>query len=102
MGPIEKNIVSQAKRFKEPIPERIKNKPRLGIGLEIFLDAFYDLEHDRNWIAGNTAQPLPIAWSSLIKYAEVYELPSTLREELLYFVRELDSTYMRYLNKRGG
>ena len=98
MGAIEKTLLKQAKRFNEPIPDRIKNKPRLGLGLDIYLDAFFDLENDRNWILGTTAHPLPIAWGTLIQYAEMYELTGIMREELIYFVRALDNAYIAHLN----
>lgn len=101
MAPIEKNLVAQCKRFGEPLPERIKNKPRLGLGLDIFLDAFFDLEYDRNWLVGTVAQPLPISWGTLQKYAEIYEFSGILRDDLLYLVRALDNAYINYINKKS-
>ncbi len=101
MGPIEQNLIKQAKRFKEPLPDRIKNKPKLGLGLDYFLEAFYVLEHDRTWLTGMAVIPLPLPWGTLVKYAEVHELTGVLFEELLYFVRELDIAYVQYLTQKS-
>lgn len=99
MSRIEKNLIKQARRFNQPIPERIKNKPKLGIGLDIFLDAFYDLEHDRIWLTGEKIIPLPISWSAIAQYTNFYEITGILRDELLYFVKELDNAYIKHISK---
>lgn len=101
MAPIEKNLLRQAKRFGEPIPDRIRNKPRLGMGLDIFLDAFFDLEHERTFLVGAAIQALPIPWQSINKYAEVHELTGDLYDDMLYFIRALDDAYLKHVNKKA-
>lgn len=100
MAGIEQNIVKQAKRFNEPIPDRIKNKPKLGLGLDLFIDAFWDLEHDRVWASGMSAVPLPLAWSALHNYALYHELAGEAYEDMLYFLREMDSAYISHIMKK--
>lgn len=100
MSGIEKNLIKQAKRAGEPIPDRIANKPRLRMGLELFLEAFFELEHERQYLVGAAVQALPIPWHIINKYAEVHELTGDLYDDLLYFVRALDDAYIKHLNKK--
>jgi hypothetical protein len=96
MSAVEENIVKQAKRCGDPIPDRIKNKPKLRIGLEPYLDAFHELHTERQGGFGLTQIP----WSSIVKYTEVYELSGEAREDMLHFVRVLDDAYIALMEKR--
>ncbi len=87
MGPIEKDIVTQCLRFKQPIPERILNKPELQKGLDIYLQAFLDLSLDRT----NEA----IGWSSIIAYAQYYGFDFEQTEDLIFFIRAMDEEYLK-------
>ena len=100
MGGIEKNLIAQAKRFKQPLPDRIANKPRLKSGMDLFMLAFLDLQHDRAWLSGDVAQPLSITWRTICDYAEIYDITGNLLHEMLYFVRELDDAYIRHVNRK--
>lgn len=101
MGAVEKNLVKQAKRAGRPIPERIKNKPRLLTGLDIYLDAFFDLEHERPWIAGEVVIPLPISWTTMHTYAAAHGFIGEIYENFMFFMREMDSAYLQHLNKKA-
>jgi len=94
MEKVEQNIVKQALRFKQPIPERIANKPELLKGLNVYLQAFLDLSSDRfNEI---------IAWSSIVRYSEYYGFDFEQTEDLIYFIRNMDAAYLKHVSKKSG
>lgn len=93
MGPHEQSISKQAIRAGQPIPARIANAPELHFGLELFLNAFFDLDTERQ--AGFSIGPIP--WSKIREYAKAYELDSDLSEDLMYFVKALDNAHMKRL-----
>lgn len=77
----------------KPIPERIANKPVLNPGLNLYLDAFFDLQHDKN-----EANKVP--WTVIIKYAEIYEFSNIQTDYLIYFIRSLNNVYSKWINKK--
>ena len=79
-----------------PIPERIENAPVLMQGLELYLRAFFDLDSER----GIGFSILPIPWFSIIRYAEVYGFDEEQREDLVFFIRRMDSAHIERLNKK--
>lgn len=87
MGPIEVNIRQQAKLAGDPLPDRIKNKPRLRSGLSFYYQAFLDLDTERDLSAG--AQQIP--WSAIVKYAAHCDCDQIESEEMEYLVRYLDN-----------
>ena len=98
MSVIEKNILAQAKRFGEPIPDRIKNRPRLRFELAFFLDAFYELDTDRNVSVSFG----PIPWSSLHNYAVANELVGEEYYDFMYLVRAIDSAYIKHMREKSN
>lgn len=98
MGPIEQNIIAQAKRCRDPIPERIRNKPRLHFNLSFFLDAFLELDTDRD--VGMGFGPIP--WSSLHNYAVVHELCGGAYDDFMYLLRQLDNAYIKHITSKGA
>ena len=98
MGEIEQNLAKQAARAKAPLPDRIANAPVLHQGLELYLDAFFDLDSDRQ--VGQALLPIP--WSSVIRFAEVYELDNEQRDDLLFFIRCMDNAHIDRVNKKNA
>lgn len=99
MGGIEENIVKQAVRFGQPIPDRIANAPQLNIGLDFYFQAFMDLINDRS---NGQASIGPICWSNIKAYAEHYELDEDDSERLFYFIKEMDIEYVKKVNRLNG
>jgi len=93
MGPHEQTIAKQAVRAGQPIPSRIANAPELHIGLELFINAFFDLDTERQ--AGFSIGPIP--WSKIKEYSEAYRFDEDLTEDLFYFVKALDNAHMKRL-----
>lgn len=97
MGPHEQTISKQAIRAGQPIPARIANAPELHFGLELFINAFLDLDSERD--AGFTLGPIP--FSKIREYAKAYEFDEDLTEDLIYFVKALDNANMKRLEREA-
>lgn len=98
MGAIERNIARQAIRAGEPIPERIQNAPVLTEGLQLYLDAFFDLDSERSHAVGIT----PIPWTSIRSYAEAYDFDEDQTEDCFFFVKRMDAENMKRLERKRG
>ncbi len=98
MGPIEQNIAKQAVRSGQPLPERIANAPELQTGLNLFLQAFFDLDAERTHALTLT----PIPWTSIKAYAEAYDFDDEQTEDLLYHVRRMDDEHLKRLAKKAS
>ena len=96
MGPIEQNIAKQAMRSGEGLPERIANAPELRIGLNLYLQAFFDLDSERS----HALAPTPIPWLSISEYGKVFEFSEEQTEDLFYFVKIMDSEHLKRLTKK--
>lgn len=95
MGEHEQTIAKQAIRAGQPIPTRIANAPELHIGLELFINAFFDLDTERQ--AGLSIGPIP--WSKIREYATAFEFDQELTDDLFYFVKQLDNANMKRLER---
>lgn len=96
LGPIEQNIAKQAMRSGAEMPERIANAPELKMGLQLYLNAFFDLDLERSHHLGITA----ISWSSIVNYSIACELDEDQREDLFYVIRKMDSAHLERLSKK--
>jgi hypothetical protein len=101
MAPIEANLVRQARRAGDPIPDRILTKPKLGLGLDFFLEAFFDLENERAFLMGDKVHALPIPWRALNEYAVAYGVVGETYDEFMFFMRALDTAYVGHANKKA-
>lgn len=95
MSSKEEYLKKQAKMMRQPVPDRIKNKPKLGTGLQLYYDAFMELQNDRNE-AGF------IPWTVKTQYADRFKFSELQYENLNYFLNKLCGCYSEWLNKRRG
>lgn len=95
MGGIERDIVKQAVRSKQPIPDRILNAPTIRFGLDFFLQAFFDLDSER--AVGFGLGRIP--WHSIRQYADEFELEGEYRESLFFFIHRMDTAYLNNTKK---
>jgi len=96
MGQIEQNIAVQAQRAGAPLPDRIANAPELQKGLELYLNAFFELDSERQ--VGFSVLPIP--WRSIVNYAQVYGFDDEQREDLIFLVRKMDNAHIDRLKKK--
>jgi hypothetical protein len=94
---IEQNILKQAIRFGQPIPERITQAPELRLGLRLYFNAFFDLDAERSHALALT----PIPWRSIIAYAQAYEFDEEQTENLVFFIRSMDNANLERLQKKS-
>lgn len=80
----------------QPLPDRIANAPELITGLELYLQAFFDLDCERSHGMGLTRIP----WSSIKDYAIAFDFDSRQTEDLFYYIRALDFANLIYLEER--
>lgn len=101
MGPIEKDLAIKTRREGEPLPERIAKAPRLYMGLEFYLDAFHDLDGERNHAFGYQRIPR----SHIVDYAVEKGLSREGMADLIFLIRRIDEAHierLKELEKRGG
>lgn len=96
MSAIEQNIAMQAVRAGRPIPEKILNAPVLNLGLELFLNAYLDLDCERSHSFG----PTPIPWTSVKQYCQFYDFDKELTNDVFYHVRKLDDFNLKRIEKK--
>jgi hypothetical protein len=96
LGPHEQAIARQAMRAGQPLPDRIANAPELEEGLQLYLQAFFDLDSERTHGMGLS----PIPWSSMADYARTFDFDGEQTEDLFYFVRRLDSEHLKRLGEK--
>lgn len=96
-GPTEQTIIRQAAQQRLPIPDRILNKPTLLKGLELYLQAFMDLNNSRQM--GPSGEG-PVSWEAVLKYCQYYDLDTEQTEDMLYHVQCMDSIYLSHRAKQ--
>lgn len=96
MGAIEQTIAMQAYRSGLPMPDRIANAPELRKGLELYYAAFFDLDSERSHAVGVTAIPR----SKVKEYADDYDFDEEQREDLIYFIKAMDTDHCKRLREK--
>lgn len=96
MAPIEQSIAKQAMRAGQPLPDRIANAPELNQGLQLYIQAFFDLDSERSHAWAPTAIP----WTSMAAYAKAYELDEEQTEDMFYFVKQMDAEHLKRLQAK--
>lgn len=72
--------------------------PELDAGLQLYIDAFYDLSTERPSGMGFSRVP----WSKIVKYADVYGFTGQQREALIHHIRSIDNYLIEQSKKTGG
>lgn len=88
-------LSEQMKRDGVDLPDNIAQQPKLASNLLGYLDAFYDLDTERNH--GNGLMRIP--WSRITAYGEHYGHDL---EELHFFVRRMDDALLEQMTKERG
>lgn len=83
-------------RSGQPMPERIANAPELRIGLQLYLQAFFDLDSERS----HDFAPKAIPRSKVAEYAKELELDEEQAEDLFFFVKKMDGAHLKRLEAK--
>lgn len=92
MASKEETLIKQAKQMNVPIPDRILNKPVLAQELNLYYEAFFDLQYDRN-----ANEKIP--WSVIVKYSDRYNFDQEQEELLIRYIRILDKAFHDWSTK---
>jgi hypothetical protein len=81
------------------LPNKILNAPELLLGLEIYWEAYAELTTCRPMSFGG---PLPIPWTAIISYAHECRFDASQTDNLIFFVKHMDKTFLTWCEKRDG
>jgi hypothetical protein len=83
--------VQTAHREGRPVPAAVRNAPILELGLELYWEAFGDLNTCRSATMDGA---LPIPWTAATLWAKTHKLDDEQAFDLWYFIRKMDSVYL--------
>lgn len=86
---------AEAKQFKEQLSPKIVNKPELFFGLALYLNAWYDLDTERD-----RTKYQRINRSMCFQYAIDYELSEEQKEDLWYYINAMDQEFLAWWIKK--
>lgn len=90
-------IIQQAAEQGIPLPDKIANRPTLGIGLEMYMDAFNRLSTCRQ--LGMGVGPIP--WTAIGLYAVQAELDTDHTDKLYYYIEAMDAAFLKWSADRN-
>ena len=92
---MEERFRRECKKFKEPLPARIANKPELLWGTALFFNAWFELDQERDRREGEY-----IGRSACFQYARDYDLNEEQRDDLWFYIRKMDAEFLPWWVKR--
>ena len=90
-------MIQECFRRKRPIPERIQNAPDLLTGLELYFEAFIELNTCRS--AGGSPGPIP-SWC-IDEYCIRLGLTEDEAEDLHYHIRMMDQAFLQHIAEKN-
>ena len=84
-------------RDGSPLPKRIANAPTISMGLELYWNAFMELNSCRNsgWSSG------PIPWTAILDYSKAYEFDEIQTMDLFFYTRSMDNAMLEHEAKQN-
>ena len=80
-----------------PLPDFIRDQPELMFGLDIFVQAFGDLNTCRQ--TGMGVGPIP--WTAIQEYCDLIDGSDDFKRDLHYHIRRLDHAFLAWCNDRN-
>jgi hypothetical protein len=90
---VQQAVSNSAMRVRGKAPDKFQNAPELRMGLELYYDAWFELDRDRNHGTGWTYIP----WSSIARYIEFYDLTEDQAECMFAHIRAMDTAHINRL-----
>lgn len=98
-GSVVETIVRQALRAGQPIPDAILNAPKLLPGSAMYIDAWYDLDSERDY----GMSPGRIKWSHIVNYCRFYGFDEVQTDAMIRIITEVDIAHLTKLKaQRDG
>jgi hypothetical protein len=94
-GGVGDTLTAQMQRDGAEVPEQISNVPKVTSDLLCYVDAFYELDTERNHGMGLVRIP----WSSIVAYGDRYGYDV---DELVFFIRQMDEAHIEKLRGTSG
>lgn len=85
-------IIRQLIKDGKPLPEWYTNAPTLPSSLNLYLQAFFDLDSERSYGFG----PGPIPWGAIAGYASIYKFDEEQSANLVYYIKRMDAAFLKY------
>lgn len=86
----------QAIQARKPIPANIQNAPELTLGLQLYLQAFFDLDSERS----HAFSLVRIPGSKVREYAREFDFDEEQSELLAFYIAEMDGAHLARLKKK--
>lgn len=83
-------MLDQCYANNRPLPQWLRNAPRLWPGLSPIYAAFVELSTCRTF--GMTPGPIP--WTAIMQYADLEGMDGDERANLLYLIRAMDRAFL--------
>lgn len=90
-------IVKSCFQDGRQLPDFLQNEPELLPGLEVYLEAFWDLSTCRQMGMGLG----PIPWTSIENYITISGGDENFREDFHHLIRRLDQAYLAWCNDKN-
>ena len=93
-------MARDADRGAQPLPKGMRDAPELMEHLQLYMDAFYELDTCRPIVAGfGGAVERGIPWDKIKEWAEFHGLSGSVKRDLFHHVRALDLVYLQWSNE---
>lgn len=79
------------------LPDHIKNRPVLSLGLALYYNAFNDLSSCR--VSGMSLGPIP--WTAIRAYCDEHGIVDDQREDMFFHIGELDGVFLTESEKKN-
>lgn len=80
-------------RLRGKAPDKFNESPDLRYGLELYYNAWFELDTERSHGSGWTFIP----WSSVVRYIEFYELNEDQAERMFAHIKAMDNAHIERL-----
>lgn len=94
-GGVSETLAAQMKRDGVELPVSIAKQPLLERSLLCYLEAFYELDTERN----HSFALVRIPWSKIVNYGATYGFDI---DELVFFIRQMDDAHLERLRSKHG
>lgn len=78
-----------------PMPEFLANKPRCPLWAEMYMDAYWDLNGDRAGMGDGR-----VLWTAMHMWARAHQLSKRQEQDLVYYVKHMDTVLLEHLAKK--
>jgi hypothetical protein len=96
-GGHERAIARQHMQFHGKLPDGIANAPQLQEGLILYLNAFFDLDAERQ--SGFNVGAIP--WHAIDAYCKAHGFDEVQHEDCFFYVRRMDAAHLKRLRANG-